>query len=83
MIFSQILSMQQEIANAFIRSFQLTPSEINTLHGHTNREIPITDEFFAVLNKVQVSPLNLIYYKCQATDNVLTLFRQFTTTVES
>ncbi|KYN04213.1 PREDICTED: conserved oligomeric Golgi complex subunit 6 [Cyphomyrmex costatus] len=49
---SQILTMQQEVASAFIRNFQLTPSELTALHGST-RESPITEEFFSVVNKVQ------------------------------
>lgn len=49
---SQILSIQQEVANAFIKNFQLTPSELTILHGSA-RESPITEEFFSVVNKVQ------------------------------
>ncbi|KAL0105505.1 hypothetical protein PUN28_016876 [Cardiocondyla obscurior] len=49
---SQALAMQQEVANAFIRNFQLTPSEMTVLHGSA-RESPITEEFFSVVNKVQ------------------------------
>ncbi|XP_066592329.1 conserved oligomeric Golgi complex subunit 6 [Prorops nasuta] len=49
---SQILSMQQDVANAFIKCFQLTSNEIATLHG-TSRESPITEEFFTVVNRVQ------------------------------
>ncbi|XP_061937282.1 conserved oligomeric Golgi complex subunit 6 isoform X2 [Apis cerana] len=49
---SQTLSMQQEVANAFIKNFQLTSSEQNILHGST-RESPITEEFFSVVNRVQ------------------------------
>lgn len=45
--------MQQEVANAFIKKFQLTPAELTVLHGST-RESPITDEFFSVINRVQV-----------------------------
>lgn len=45
--------MQQEVANAFIKNFQLTPSELTILHGSL-RESPITEEFFSVVNKVQV-----------------------------
>lgn len=45
--------MQQEVASAFIRNFQLTPSELMVLHGSV-RESPITEEFFSVVNKVQV-----------------------------
>ncbi|XP_018301380.1 conserved oligomeric Golgi complex subunit 6 isoform X3 [Mycetomoellerius zeteki] len=49
---SQILTMQQEVASAFIRNFQLTPSELTILHGSA-RESPITEEFFSVVSKVQ------------------------------
>ncbi|XP_035727761.1 conserved oligomeric Golgi complex subunit 6-like isoform X1 [Vespa mandarinia] len=49
---SQILSMQQEVASAFIKSFQLSQSEITSLHG-SHRESPITEEFFTILNRVQ------------------------------
>lgn len=45
--------MQHEVANAFIKNFQLTSSELNILHGST-RESPITEEFFSVVNRVQV-----------------------------
>lgn len=50
---SQTLSMQQEVANAFIKNFQLTPAELAVLHG-SGRESPITEEFFSVVNRVQV-----------------------------
>ncbi|XP_076760998.1 conserved oligomeric Golgi complex subunit 6 isoform X2 [Xylocopa sonorina] len=49
---SQTLSMQQEVANAFIKNFQLTAAEQTVLHGAT-RESPITEEFFSVVNRVQ------------------------------
>nr|XP_012220146.1 PREDICTED: conserved oligomeric Golgi complex subunit 6 [Linepithema humile] len=49
---SQVLSMQQEVASAFIKNFQLTSSELTVLHGST-RESPITEDFFSVVNKVQ------------------------------
>lgn len=52
-IFSQTLSMQQEVANAFIKNFQLTQSELAILHG-SSRDSPITEEFFTVVNRVQV-----------------------------
>lgn len=52
-VFSQTLSMQQEVANAFIKNFQLTSSELATLHG-SSRESPITEEFFSVVSHVQV-----------------------------
>lgn len=46
--------MQQEVASAFIKNFHLTPSELAVLHGSA-RESPITEEFFSVVNKVQVT----------------------------
>lgn len=46
--------MQQEVAGAFIKNFQLTSSELSILHGSA-RESPITEEFFTVISKVQVS----------------------------
>lgn len=45
--------MQQEVANAFIKRFQLNADELTILHG-TSREAPITEEFFTVINRVQV-----------------------------
>lgn len=45
--------MQQEVASAFIKNFHLTSSELAVLHGPA-RESPITEEFFSVVNKVQV-----------------------------
>lgn len=51
--FSKVLSIQQEVASAFIKNFQLTSSELTVLHGSA-RESPITEEFFTVINKVQV-----------------------------
>lgn len=52
--------MQQEIAAAFIRTFQLTPDELAILHG-TSREAPISDDFFTVLNRVQVKFTTIFY----------------------
>ncbi|CAK9829286.1 Conserved oligomeric Golgi complex subunit 6 [Anthophora retusa] len=49
---SQTLSMQQEVANAFIENFQLTSSELSVLHG-PSRDSPITEEFFSVISRVQ------------------------------
>lgn len=49
---SKKLSMQQDVANAFIKSFELNSSEIAVLHG-PSRESPITEEFFTVVNRVQ------------------------------
>lgn len=51
--YSQKLSMQQEVANAFIKNFQLSQSELSVLHG-PSREAPITNEFFVVADRVQV-----------------------------
>jgi hypothetical protein len=45
--------MHQEIVSAFIRTFQLTEDELVILHG-TSREASITNEFFTVINRVQV-----------------------------
>lgn len=45
--------MQHEVATAFIKSFQLTQSELAALHGST-RDSPISEEFFSVVNRVQV-----------------------------
>ena len=50
---SKKLSMQQEVANSFINSFELSSSEMAVLHG-PSRESPITEEFFTVVNRVQV-----------------------------
>lgn len=50
--FSKKLSMQQEVAKAFLQSFELSRPEISLLRGST-REEPITDEFFTVVNKLQ------------------------------
>ncbi|XP_063986387.1 conserved oligomeric Golgi complex subunit 6 [Diachasmimorpha longicaudata] len=49
---SKKLSMQHEVATAFIRTFELSRNEISILHGQT-REEPITEEFFAVINRLQ------------------------------
>ncbi|PNF41222.1 Conserved oligomeric Golgi complex subunit 6 [Cryptotermes secundus] len=49
---SQKLCMQQEVAGAFLRSFQLSSAEQAVLHG-SSREAEITDEFFTVLDRVQ------------------------------
>ncbi|XP_001599436.1 conserved oligomeric Golgi complex subunit 6 [Nasonia vitripennis] len=49
---SKKLTMQQEIANAFIKRFQLNADELAVLHG-SSREAPITEEFFIVINRVQ------------------------------
>lgn len=60
-ISSQVLSIQQEVASTFIKNFQLTQSELTVLHGSV-RESPITEEFFSVINKVQVNALNVINF---------------------
>lgn len=52
--FSKKLSMQQEVANSFIKSFDLSSTEMAVLHG-PSRESPITEEFFTVVNRVQVT----------------------------
>ncbi|XP_021917811.1 conserved oligomeric Golgi complex subunit 6 isoform X2 [Zootermopsis nevadensis] len=49
---SQTLSLQKEVAGAFLRSFQLSPAEQAVLRG-SSRECAITDEFFTVLDRVQ------------------------------
>lgn len=57
-LFSKKLTMQEEIAKVFIEKCQLTSAELSVLHGAT-REAPITDEFFDVVNRVQVKKLHL------------------------
>lgn len=42
--------MQEDVAEAFVRTFQLTPEEVAIIKGST-REAPITQEFFTVLEK--------------------------------
>ncbi|XP_011314204.1 conserved oligomeric Golgi complex subunit 6 [Fopius arisanus] len=49
---SRKLSMQHEVAKAFIRTFELSRHEISILHGQT-REEPIAEEFFTVINRLQ------------------------------
>lgn len=49
---SQKLHMQENVADAFVRTFQLTPEEVSVIKGST-RESPITQEFFVVLEKTQ------------------------------
>ncbi|CAD6208956.1 GSCOCG00010769001-RA-CDS [Cotesia congregata] len=49
---SKKLSMQHDVAQAFIKTFQLTKYEIRILHGLT-REEPITEEFFTVITRLQ------------------------------
>lgn len=62
LFFSKKLSMQQEVADAFIKSFELNSSEMAVLHG-PSRESPITEEFFTVVNRVQVKEKKLRKYK--------------------
>lgn len=59
--FSKKLSMQQDVANAFIKNFQLTQSELTILHG-PSREAPITNEFFAVTDRVQVRKNHSLFH---------------------
>ncbi|XP_054290392.1 conserved oligomeric Golgi complex subunit 6-like [Macrosteles quadrilineatus] len=49
----QKLTMQQEVAQSFLKSFQLTPAELSAL-----REANITEEFFAALDRVQTIHAN-------------------------
>lgn len=49
---SQKLCLQQEVAGAFLQSFQLSPAEQAVLRG-ASREAAITEEFFRVLDRVQ------------------------------
>lgn len=48
LLISEKLSMEQEIAKSFLRSFQLSPEEIAAL-----REANITEAFFTSLDRVQ------------------------------
>ncbi|XP_068085957.1 conserved oligomeric Golgi complex subunit 6 [Anabrus simplex] len=48
---SQKLCLQQDIVEAFLSSFQLSPAEQAILRG--SHEVPITSEFFTVLERVQ------------------------------
>lgn len=50
--YSNKLRMQEDVANAFVKTFQLTPEEISVIKG-SSRESPITQEFFTVLEKTQ------------------------------
>ncbi|XP_068217379.1 conserved oligomeric Golgi complex subunit 6 [Palaemon carinicauda] len=49
---SHKLHMQEKVAEAFVKTFQLAPDEVSIIKGST-RESPITQEFFAVLEKTQ------------------------------
>ncbi|XP_063855305.1 conserved oligomeric Golgi complex subunit 6-like isoform X1 [Scylla paramamosain] len=52
--------MQETVAEAFVRCFQLTPDEVATIKGST-RESPITPEFFTILDKTQKIRSNTKY----------------------
>ncbi|KAK3855594.1 hypothetical protein Pcinc_038022 [Petrolisthes cinctipes] len=47
---SNKLRMQEDVAEAFVQTFQLTSEEVAIIKGST-REAPITQEFFTVLEK--------------------------------
>ncbi|KAJ1525454.1 hypothetical protein ONE63_010265 [Megalurothrips usitatus] len=49
---SKKLSMEQEVANAFLERYQLSPTELTVLHG-TARDSPITPAFFTALQHAQ------------------------------
>nr|XP_045615551.1 conserved oligomeric Golgi complex subunit 6-like [Procambarus clarkii] len=49
---SNKLHMEEEVADAFVRTFQLTLEEVSVIKGST-RESPITQEFFSALEKTQ------------------------------
>ncbi|KAK8375391.1 hypothetical protein O3P69_008322 [Scylla paramamosain] len=57
---SNKLHMQETVAEAFVRCFQLTPDEVATIKGST-RESPITPEFFTILDKTQKIRSNTKY----------------------
>lgn len=44
--------MEQEVANAFLQRYQLSPVELSVLHG-TTRDSPITPAFFTALQHAQ------------------------------
>lgn len=46
------LSMEQEVASAFLERYQLSPAELTVLHGST-RDSPITPVFFTALQRAQ------------------------------
>lgn len=52
-VFSDKLTMQQEVASAFLKTFQLSYEEKLALQGGS-REEPVTMEYFTVLSRVQV-----------------------------
>lgn len=50
--FSKQLSMEQEVASAFLERYQLSSAELSVLHGST-RDSPITPAFFKALQHAQ------------------------------
>lgn len=52
--------MQETVAEAFVKCFQLTPEEVAVIKG-SSRESPITPEFFTVLDKTQKIRSNTKY----------------------
>ena len=44
--------MQEEVAEAFVKNFQLSADEITALNG-SSRDSPITKDFFTALEKTQ------------------------------
>ncbi|KAK3932086.1 Conserved oligomeric Golgi complex subunit 6 [Frankliniella fusca] len=46
------LSMEHDVACAFLERYQLSPTELTVLHGST-RDSPITSEFFSALQHAQ------------------------------
>lgn len=59
-LWSNKLHMQETVAEAFVRCFQLTPEEVAIIKG-SSRESPITPEFFTVLDKTQKIRSNTKY----------------------
>ncbi|XP_050693189.1 conserved oligomeric Golgi complex subunit 6-like [Eriocheir sinensis] len=57
---SNKLHMQETVAEAFVKCFQLTPEEVAVIKG-SSRESPITPEFFMVLDKTQKIRSNTKY----------------------
>lgn len=46
--------MQQQVSEAFLKTFQLTPEELIALHGpKQKRDAPITNDIFAALAHTQ------------------------------
>lgn len=62
--------MQEDVAEAFVKTFQLTPEEVSIIKGST-RESPITQEFFTVLEKTQ-KIRNSTKYLLQVSEQLLT-----------